>query len=92
MNLRWLAPDIQEALLFLPPVPHGRARLTLAHLQRVAAALDWPTQRQRWQVLRLALGLCPDQARDHGAPYSDQDAHAPTGAPSSQRSAGHALP
>jgi hypothetical protein len=86
MNLRWLAPDIQEALLFLPPVPRGRARLTLAHLQRVAAALDWPTQRQRWQALRQALRLCPD----HGAPPTDQDPLPPTQARSTPRSADHA--
>jgi hypothetical protein len=90
MNLRWLAPDIQEALLFLPPVPHGRARLTLAHLQHVAAALDWPTQRQRWHALRLAVGPCPDHASDLGAPCSDHDPHSPTGACSSPRSADHA--
>jgi hypothetical protein len=88
MNLRWLAPDIQEALLFWPPVAHGRARLTLAHLQRVAAALDWPTQRQRWHALRQALGLGPDL----GAPPTDQGPHPRTAAASSPRSAGHASP
>ena len=56
MNLRCLAPDIQEEILFLPPIPHGRAKLTLAHLQRVAAALDWPTQRRRWRALRSSTG------------------------------------
>jgi hypothetical protein len=86
INMRGLAPDIQEALLFWPPVPRGRARLTLAHLQQVAAALDWPTQRQRWHALRQALGLCPD----HGAPPTDEDPQPPTQARSTQRSADHA--
>ncbi|MBN9522964.1 hypothetical protein J0H58_31370, partial [bacterium] len=41
MNLTLLAPDIQEALLFLPPVAAGREPLALADLQPVAAIRDW---------------------------------------------------
>jgi hypothetical protein len=51
MNLTLLAPDIQEALLFLPPVTTGREPLALADLQRVAAVRDWRGQRQAWREL-----------------------------------------
>jgi integrase len=48
MNLTCLAPDIQEALLFLPRTQRGRDRIILADLQPIAALLDWRKQRQRW--------------------------------------------
>ena len=51
MNLTLLAPDIQEALLFLPPVTAGREPLTLADLQRVAAIRTWRGQRRAWREL-----------------------------------------
>jgi hypothetical protein len=49
MNLLYLAPDIQEAPLFLPPVQRGRAPVLLADLQPVAALADWARQRRRWR-------------------------------------------
>jgi hypothetical protein len=52
MNLLLLAPDIQEALLFLPRTVHGRDLLHLRQLQPLAALLDWREQRIRWQKLR----------------------------------------
>ena len=51
MNLTLLAPDIQEALLFLPPVTAGREPLALADLQPVAAIRDWRGQRRAWREL-----------------------------------------
>lgn len=51
MNLTLLAPDIQEALLFLPPVASGRDPVILAQLQPIAAAPDWAKQRRMWAVL-----------------------------------------
>lgn len=54
MNLTLLAPDLQEALLFLPPVTAGREGLTLAELQRVAAVRDWRGQRRVWRELTAA--------------------------------------
>ena len=51
MNLTLLAPDVQEALLFLPPVAAGREPLALADLQRVAAVRDWRGQRRAWREL-----------------------------------------
>jgi hypothetical protein len=51
MNLLQLAPDIQEAVLFLPRTERGRDRIQLRHLQPVAAALDWRKQRLLWGKL-----------------------------------------
>lgn len=49
MNLLLLAPDIQEALLFLPAVDRGREQLKLADLQKVALEVDWGRQREMWK-------------------------------------------
>jgi hypothetical protein len=48
MNLLCLAPDLQEALLFLPRTEHGRDPIILRNLQPIAAALDWREQRRLW--------------------------------------------
>lgn len=50
-NLLHLAPDIQEALLFLPPTLRGRDAIILADLQPIAAAFDWRKQRRLWRQL-----------------------------------------
>jgi len=49
LNLLQLAPDIQEALLFLPLTLRGRDAIILADLQPIAAALDWRKQRRLWR-------------------------------------------
>ena len=51
MNLLHLAPDIQEALLFLPPTVRGRDPIILADVQPIAAACDWRKQRRLWRKL-----------------------------------------
>jgi hypothetical protein len=51
MNLIHLSPDIQEALLFLPPTLRGRDAIILADVQPIAAALDWRKQRRLWRQL-----------------------------------------
>ena len=48
MNLLCLAPDLQEALLFLPRTEQGRDPIILRDLQPIAAALDWREQRRLW--------------------------------------------
>jgi hypothetical protein len=52
MNLLVLAPDIQEALLFLPRTEQGRDPIHLGQLQALAALRDWRQQRRRWQALQ----------------------------------------
>ncbi len=49
MNLLHLAPDIQEALLLLPPVEKGRDPITERELRPIAAVPDWKKQRRMWR-------------------------------------------
>jgi hypothetical protein len=51
LNLLHLAPDIQEALLFLPPTQRGRDAIILADLMPIAACIDWRKQRRLWRKL-----------------------------------------
>ncbi len=55
MNLLTLAPDIQEGILFLPPIIKGRDAIHLLQLQPIALTLSWPRQRTMWQALRDRL-------------------------------------
>lgn len=57
MNLRLLAPDIQEQILFLPRIERGRAPLVLSQLQRIALVPDWRKQRRMWRELLMRSGL-----------------------------------
>lgn len=52
MNLLHLAPDIQEELLFLPPITVGRAPIHEKILRPIVAELDWARQRRTWAHLR----------------------------------------
>ena len=51
MNLLWLAPDIQEDILFLPRTERGRDSIILCQLQPIASTPDWQQQRCMWQNL-----------------------------------------
>jgi hypothetical protein len=51
MNLLHLAPDIQEAILFLPRTQRGRDPIILRDLQPIAAKCDWREQRRLWAKL-----------------------------------------
>ena len=48
MSLVYLAPDIQEAVLFLPRTERGRDPIPLWRLLPIAATLDWKKQRRLW--------------------------------------------
>ncbi len=48
MWLTNLAPDIQEAILFLPRVDEGRDRVTERDMRSISRSLDWGVQRERW--------------------------------------------
>ena len=48
MNLRLLAPDLQERLLFLIRIVGGRDALCLRSLQPIALEFDWSKQRECW--------------------------------------------
>jgi hypothetical protein len=51
MNLLSLAPDLQEAVLFLPRTPRGRDPIPLWRLQPIASTLAWRQQRRLWAGL-----------------------------------------
>lgn len=60
MNLLHLAPDIQEQILFLPPVESGRDPIHERMLRDLTRVLDWRKQRRVW----LAVGqrtCCTDR-------------------------------
>jgi hypothetical protein len=54
MDLLVLAPEIQEEILFLPPVTKGPAPVTERELRPLLKALVWSEQRERWAELRAA--------------------------------------
>ena len=51
MNLTNLAPDIQEAILFLPRHESGRDGLHLRQLQQMAGCICWKRQRRAWREM-----------------------------------------
>jgi hypothetical protein len=51
MALLYLAPDVQEAVLFLPRTLRGRDPIQLRHLLPLTAAPDWKKQRRLWAEL-----------------------------------------
>ncbi len=51
MNLLYLAPDIQEDILFLPRITRGRDPITERHLRTIAAESSWLRQRRLWNQL-----------------------------------------
>ncbi|MDA1014115.1 MAG: hypothetical protein O3A00_06630 [Planctomycetota bacterium] len=51
MNLLHLAPEIQEAILFLPRVNFGRDPITERELRPLVALPDWRKQRKLWAEL-----------------------------------------
>ncbi|TWT30129.1 hypothetical protein [Blastopirellula retiformator] len=53
MNLLQLAPDIQEAILFLPVTERGRDIVTERDLRPIAAGSCWKQQRNAWVLLKV---------------------------------------
>ncbi len=51
MNLRLLAPEIQEAILFLPPTMFGLDAISERDLRPIAARANWQKQRHLWADL-----------------------------------------
>jgi hypothetical protein len=51
MILTWLAPDIQQAILMLPPTPGGRFPICEDMLHPIARLPLWEEQRERWRKL-----------------------------------------
>jgi len=51
MNLLNLAPDIQEAILFLPRTVKGRDQIREKEVRPIAAVAHWSRQRKIWAKL-----------------------------------------
>ena len=51
LTLVHLAPDIQEAILFLPRTQRGRDPVILSDVIAIAMELDWKRQRRAWRRL-----------------------------------------
>ena len=51
MNLLNLAPDIQEAILFLPARIQGRETIAERNLRPVKRIVSWERQRKLWRQL-----------------------------------------
>ncbi len=50
-NLLLLAPEIQEAILALPPVTNGRDPVSERALRQIAAEVHWSEQKVVWSAL-----------------------------------------
>ncbi len=53
MNLLNLAPDIQEAILFLPRTERGRDPIREHHVRPILTILDWRKQRRLWKTAAM---------------------------------------
>ncbi len=51
MNLLHLAADIQEQILFLPPVLKGNDPIHEKMLRPLTAQIDWAKQREMWKAV-----------------------------------------
>lgn len=51
MMLNWLAPDIQDAVLRLPPTFGGRFAISETTLRKIAKRPNWEEQRINWAEL-----------------------------------------
>ncbi len=50
MNLRLLAPNLQERLLNLPRIKHGHDGLCLRDLQQISVEPSWKRQHEMWRI------------------------------------------
>jgi len=56
MNLLNLAPDIQEEILFLPPIESGRDPIRELQLRPITLVPDWRKQRRMWREVLEPVG------------------------------------
>ena len=54
MWLTNLAPEIQEAILFLPRAESGPDTVKEIDVRRIARVLDWGVQRERWREINVS--------------------------------------
>jgi hypothetical protein len=73
MSLLYLAPDIQEQVLFLSRVQRGRDPVILHDLLPIAATADWTRQRRLWRRLWEACGCIGRRGEGVGPGYAAGD-------------------
>ncbi len=72
MNLLLLAPDIQEEILFLPPVRSGSDPVMEWEVRPIAAMVGWRQQRRIWMRLVAERAcLTPSSARSDNVRLGD---------------------
>lgn len=59
MNLLHLAPDIQEAILHLPPVEEGRDPITERDVRPITRIKNWKLQRVAWTEMAESQRCVP---------------------------------
>ena len=57
MKLQWLAPDIQQDILYLPPTPAARYTISETAIRKIANILSWTRQRHDWLELKKSHRL-----------------------------------
>ena len=58
MKMMWLAPDIQDEILRLPPMPRRRAHaVSVPEIAAIAEQVVWEDQRNSWHKLKQQKGL-----------------------------------
>ena len=62
-NLLLLAPEIQDAILDLPPVTNGRDAVTERQLRPIAAEPDWRKQLELWRKIHGLRPIAQDETR-----------------------------
>lgn len=61
MRMTWLAPDIQEEILRLPPVSRRRAHaISVREIEGISEQVLWDDQREAWRKLKEQKGLIED--------------------------------
>jgi hypothetical protein len=72
VNLQNLAPEIQEEILFLPPVQGERDTVSEREVRAIAAEPSWTAQRQRWGQVKKALASTQMTQRAKNAGNTDR--------------------
>ncbi|GAA4451662.1 hypothetical protein [Novipirellula rosea] len=71
LSLSLLAPEIQEALLYLPREMTGRSKIHERNLRPIARELSWERQRRMWATL---LGECHSMSNSLDVTDREQNA------------------
>ncbi len=75
INLTLLAPDIQEAVLFLPRAQRGREQIREGDLRPIAAEPDWETQRAMWSQVVMFKGFTHSRHAAEAEPADTRPYH-----------------